>query len=151
RNSYWYAHQVLRSRARVVYGRVYDIPAAIGPVDVSTFGSILLHLRDPFLALANAARLTRETIVVTETAPALPPPARPTWWQRLLGRGAGERPATPAAYLTFCPRAEHPMRVDTWWCFSPEIIQQFLQVLGFEQSRVSHHSQPFQGRPLPLF
>jgi hypothetical protein len=30
---------------------VYDMPPAIGPVDVAVYGSILLHLRDPFRAL----------------------------------------------------------------------------------------------------
>jgi len=42
------------SRARMVYGSVYAIPTAIGAVDVATFGSVLLHVRDPFIALQNA-------------------------------------------------------------------------------------------------
>ncbi len=50
-NGYWLCHRAFRSRAKVVYGAVYDIPEAIGPVDVAIYGSILLHLRDPFLAL----------------------------------------------------------------------------------------------------
>src|SRR5262249_24602710 len=64
--AYWLAHAALKSQACKVYGSVYAIPEEIGPVDVATFGCVLLHLRDPFLALANALRLTRETIIVTE-------------------------------------------------------------------------------------
>jgi hypothetical protein len=51
-NACWLAHRLFESKARVVNGAVYDIPTAIGPVDVVVLGSILLHLRDPFLHLA---------------------------------------------------------------------------------------------------
>ncbi|MGH9122965.1 MAG: class I SAM-dependent methyltransferase, partial [Acidimicrobiales bacterium] len=57
-NAWWLAHQALGSRARVVYGPVYEMPSDIGPVDVAVFGAILLHLRDPFLALQRALELT---------------------------------------------------------------------------------------------
>src|SRR5262249_35068814 len=52
-NAYWFAHRLTQSKARVVYGSVYDIPRAIGPVDIAVYGSVLLHVRDPFLALEN--------------------------------------------------------------------------------------------------
>ena len=65
-NAWWLAHEVFGSNARVVYGTVYDLPPGIGSVDIATFGSVLLHLRDPFLALQNAAALARESIIVTD-------------------------------------------------------------------------------------
>src|SRR5262249_13627516 len=65
-NGYWLNHWVQKSQARVVYGTVYAIPSEIGPMDICIFGSILLHLRDPFLALYNALRLTRSTVIVTD-------------------------------------------------------------------------------------
>jgi hypothetical protein len=68
-NAWWLAHEVFKSNARVVYGTVYDLPPGIGSVDIATFGSILLHLRDPFLALQNAASLARESIIVTANPP----------------------------------------------------------------------------------
>ena len=89
RNSYWLCHRLRGSRARVVYGDIYDLPAGIGPVDVATFGCILLHLRDPFLALANAARFAREAITVTEVF------HQNEWDGRVLG--AEFLPAAPAA------------------------------------------------------
>jgi hypothetical protein len=58
-NAYWLAHRLLDSRSQVVYGNVYDIPEAIGPVDIAVYGSILLHMRDPFLALQSGLKLAR--------------------------------------------------------------------------------------------
>lgn len=92
-NGWWLCHRALGSRARIVYGDVYDIPGTIGAVDAATFGSILLHLRDPFLALASALRMVRETVIVTEpywrpvTLPApAPSPVPPSGWRRHLLR-----------------------------------------------------------------
>jgi SAM-dependent methyltransferase len=76
-NAYWLAHRLMKSKAKVVYGHVYAIPEAIGPVDVCVFGSCLLHFRDPFLALQNGLRLTKETVIVTDVLPEPPPPAAP--------------------------------------------------------------------------
>ena len=63
-NSFWFTRALLHSKVQMVYGTVYDIPEEIGPVDIATFGSILIHLRDPFLALWSALRLTTETVVI---------------------------------------------------------------------------------------
>jgi SAM-dependent methyltransferase len=68
-NGYWLCHRAFGSNAKMVNGAVYDIPPSIGPFDVAVFGSILLHLRDPFLALENAARMVRETIIVSDLSP----------------------------------------------------------------------------------
>lgn len=72
-DGFWLTHSAMKSKAKVVYGSVYDIPQEIGPVDITTFGSILLHVRDPFQALYKASLLTRERIIVTELNP---------WWRR---------------------------------------------------------------------
>jgi hypothetical protein len=174
-SSFWFCHQAFRSKAKVVYGRVYQLPAAIGPVDVCTFGSILLHLRDPFLALANALRLTRETVIVTECLHDLP------WEDALMGRPASVaprsrleraagritrwfrgRPAEPLATrdgmipaMTFLPDPADPgtvNRLNSWWFFTPAVIQRMLGVLGFERTEVTYHRQTFQQKyDLPLF
>lgn len=59
-------HRAFGSDARLAHGTVYDIPGGLGEFDVTTLGSILLHLRDPFRALESAAARTRGTIVVTD-------------------------------------------------------------------------------------
>jgi SAM-dependent methyltransferase len=168
RNSFWLAHEALRSRARVVHGSIYAVPAAIGPVDVCLFGSLLLHLRDPFLALANGARLTRQTFVVTDLLPEpwtpyLPPQpgnGRPAMGQRARRKFAFWllrllRWVTPYAdrlpHMVLLPDAANARNLDTWWALSPAIVQQYLALLGFEDARVYAHRQPHRGRPETLF
>jgi hypothetical protein len=68
-DGFWLIHAAMKSKAKVVYGSVYEIPLEIGTVDIATFGSILLHVRDPFQALYKASLLTRERIIVTEVKP----------------------------------------------------------------------------------
>jgi SAM-dependent methyltransferase len=138
-NAYWLCHRLLGSRARVVYGSVYELPDAIGPVDLTTFGCVLLHLRDPLGALARAARLTRQTLVVTE-----PVVIRSRLKRLLLRQIAG-----PAA--VFLPDFRTASPLTTWWLLTPAIIQSWLAVLGFEETRVSFHQQKFHGKPVRLF
>jgi hypothetical protein len=134
KNGWWFCHRIFKSKAKVVYGSVYNVPNEIGPVDIATFGSLLLHLRDPFAALRSALRLTRETVVVTDVAPA----------QQHLRE-------LPVMY--FCPsfRTAHQNQSVTWWIISPQIIVEFLGVLGFEKSSISYHKQRFQSSEVELF
>ena len=117
-DGFWLAHRAFGSRSRVVYGDIYSVPETIGPVDVAVFGCILLHVRDPFLALERSLRLVEDRVVVTELSP----------WEGL----------SPGA-MHFVPDAVAKGPIDTWWRFSPEVIQQFLAVLGFEESVITHH------------
>jgi SAM-dependent methyltransferase len=137
-NGWWLAHRALGSRAQVVYGTAYDIPTAIGPVDAATFGCVLLHLRDPFLALQNALRLTRDTVIITEQM-------QMSRWARLRLWLAG---GSAAAFLPDGRRCEPKV---VWWYFSPGVIRRMIGVLGFEDAAVSYHTQTFQGRPMPMF
>lgn len=137
-NSYWYCHRAHRSRARKVYGTVYAIPQSIGPVHIAVFGSILLHLRDPFLALQNGLQLATETAIVTDLLP------RRQFYQTLLGWLGRPR-------MTFLPQFQTRQHGGTWWVLSPQVIRQFLGVLGFEKTRLTYHRQKFQGRTRLLF
>ena len=65
-NAYRLGHELLNSEAKAVYGSVYSIPETIRAVDISVFGAILLHLRDPFLAMQSALKLTKETAIITD-------------------------------------------------------------------------------------
>jgi SAM-dependent methyltransferase len=150
-NAYWLCHRAFGSKGRVVYGSVYDIPGEIGPVDVTTFGSVLLHLRDPFLALERALRLTTETAVVTDLFgdprphPFDQTPARYVW--RALRR-VRARLAGPS--MQFLPDARTGESNGTWWYLSPALVQRFLAVLGFEESVVTYHEQLYLGAGTPL-
>jgi 2-polyprenyl-3-methyl-5-hydroxy-6-metoxy-1,4-benzoquinol methylase len=138
-NAYWHCHHAFRSRARMVYGTVYALPEEIGLVDIVTFGCVLLHVRDPFLALSNAAQLVPETIIVTE----------PLVVRSKLKRAVQRWLAGPS--LRFYPNFRTGEPKETWWVLSPEIIQSFLGVLGFEKQEVTYHTQIFRGRPVQLF
>ena len=114
-NAFWLSRQVRNSNARMIHGTVYDIPQDIEPFDIAMFGSILLHVRDPFLALQRAAAITKEAIVVTDVY---------------------------SETTQFIPDPDNG-RQDTWWNFSPERIIQFLRVLGFPNVETSFHQQRF--------
>ncbi len=144
-NAYWFCHRAFSSNAKVVYGTVYDIPPEIGPVDISTFGAVLLHVRDPFLALQNALRLTKETVIITE----------PIWWlgwrMQLVRKLAN---MFMKSYMIFVPNYETCAPSEMWWVLSPKLVKRFIGVLGFEDAKVTYHSQkhePYRDRRLVPF
>jgi hypothetical protein len=140
-NGWWLAHRAFNSKARVVYGTTYNIPAEIGPVDIATFGAILLHLRDPFFALQNAAKLTREKMIVTE----------PLWsWSKLLSYFSFSK--LYSGFAIFVPQGKLAEPKTGWWQLSPAIIERFMAVLGFEDTKVSYHRQmQTGGARIPFF
>jgi hypothetical protein len=144
-NAYWLCHRALRSHARLVHGTVYAVPDEVGEVEVATFGAILLHTRDPFAALASALRLTTETVVVTEPRDRLSVSPTISQVRNLLPRRL-RRPA-----MRFLPDWRTGRDPDGWWQLSPELVAAFLGVLGFEETRVNHHSQLYKGRHRPMF
>lgn len=129
-NAWWFCHEAFGSKAKLVFGTVYAIPREIGPVDISTVTAVLLHVRDPFLALQNVLSLTKETVVITE----------PFWARffhlRLLGGIIGP-------CMRFWPQLKDgkPSEPSTWWALPPATIKRFLQILGFEKTRVYFHIQ----------
>jgi hypothetical protein len=137
-NGWWLNHRARQSKARVVYGTVYDTPEEIGKVDLVTFGAVLLHVRDPFLALQSAMKLRPETAVITEHLS-----LRYSLPQVLTGK---VRPG-----LAFLPEFERCEPKATWWLLTPDIIKSMLGVLGFERCEVSYHLQRYKGRRRPMF
>jgi SAM-dependent methyltransferase len=134
-NGFWFAHSAFGSNAKMVYGTVYDIPEDIGLFDVCTLGSILLHLRDPFQALHSISKHVRDAVVVTDVIPAHSA-------SRLLEGGR---------LIEFLPDADSCSPIDTWYRLSPEIISEFLKILGFTNIIVSFHKQLFKGREIQLY
>jgi len=128
-NAFWLCHRLFESKAKMVYGTVYAVPQEIGAVDISIFGSILLHLRDPFCALQRALALTRETVIVAE----------PLWADR-LSRFLGKM---GVPYMRFLPNFAKCEPKDAWWYLPPAVITKFIQVLGFEDVQVYYHTQQY--------
>jgi SAM-dependent methyltransferase len=131
-NSYWFAHRLYNSLAKVVYGSVYEIPNQIGPVDIVVYGSILLHLRDPFFALQNGLKLARETVIVADAL-----------------RGQPVKFNEP--YMQFLPDPKTIEPKDTWWDIRPELVIRMIGVLGFEDTRISQHYQKYNGKSNLLY
>ena len=134
-NSFWLAHRAIQSRARVVYGTVYDVPAGIGRFDVCTFGSILLHLRDPFLALQRITSLVDETVVVSEVT------SRPGLNALLYGARTFIESATGIRLIRFLPSSRRGGPIDAWWVLSPQLVREYLAILGFPHASVRYHRQ----------
>ena len=114
KNAYWYAHRVLKSEAKAYYGDIYGIPEELGEFDVVMFGMVLPHLRDPFLALQSASRLSREWVIITQQAMNNPEPT-----------------------MFFMPDIETRADPMTWWLMSDRCVERMLGVLGFETTSIS--------------
>ncbi len=107
KNSYWFAHHALNSRAKVYYGNIHDLPQALGRFDVVLLAQILVHLRDPLGAILSASRLSSDAVVLTE--------------------GALED-ARPIA--SFIPRVNQGPD-HSWWCYSLGLYQTIFNILDF--------------------
>jgi len=132
-NGWWFAHECFRSEARMVYGTVYEIPSGIGPVDVATVCSVLLHVRDPFLALQKSTAHASEVIVTDRLSVTLSLP-------HLLLRG-----------IAFLPNPKTHEPKHSWWLLTPGIVRRMLGVLGFHRTKTTYHLQRYKGVPLPMF
>lgn len=135
-NGFWFAHKAFQSKSKVVYGDIYKIPEDIGMFDVSLFGSILLHLRDPFLALQMGAKHTNNSIIVTDCV------ATMSIKYYIAGKLMGLMGrATGLHCPVFIPNRKHPEYDGTWWQLTPGLIAEMLKILGFPYTRVTYHMQ----------
>ena len=133
-NGFWLCHKAFGSRAKMVNGVVYDIPVDIGPVDVAVFGSILLHLRDPFLALENGARLAQDAVIVADVSP-----------YGRLGSRFLKRPR-------FMPKADRPEWItDGWFRLPPLLVEEYLRILGFANTTITWGSYRYRDRTVPIY
>jgi SAM-dependent methyltransferase len=120
-NSYWLAHRLLSSQARLYCGNAYEGMPDVQSVDVAFFGSILLHLRDPLLALTKFAQITAQTMIITD-----------------LRENLGGFEVHPAMMLR--ANVQDYSNTGSWWAFTPAVLRQFLQVLGFRRFRYATHA-----------
>lgn len=111
KRAYWLAHRVLNSKAQAFYGDVYHLPNELGEFDVSFFGMIFPHLQDPFQALYQGARLSKDAVVIT-----------------------GSFSKTERAEMTFRPSADDTstFSIKGWWVLSIGCLRNMLGVLGFK-------------------
>lgn len=110
KNGYWLSHRALNSKARAVYGDIYNMPD-MGEFDIAYFGMIIGHLRDPIQALAQGAARCRETMIVTSMFEVNDEPRMKLY-------------PTASTYSN--------NHIKSWWHMTTGMCQQMLGVLGFE-------------------
>lgn len=151
---FWFGHRAFGSKAGVCYSSIYSLPETVGRFDVGVFGMVLLHVRDPFQAMARVLRQVDETAVVTEMFPSAH--LSPDLWGDFSSRpctdasDAGrveltepqkEHVAALSSRMYFCPQAALQEPKETWWHFTPSWIAEALKILGFDIESVSYHYQ----------
>lgn len=118
--AWWYLHHLYRSSVKFVQGNIYDMPTDLGMFDVTFAGAILLHLREPWGAMVEAASRTSEYMIVTES---------------LMDR---ESPLM-SNIMRFSPAAEHDL--TNWWSIYPGAVVSMFERLGFGDTTVTEHTQ----------
>lgn len=114
RNSYWLAHRLLKSKAAMYYGTIYDIPAEVGDFDVVVLGMILPHLREPFQGLLSASRRAKEWLIITQQSAPV---------------------KDGVAY--FMPDVKTCSPNVAWWSLSESCVERMLGVVGFRLEKVT--------------
>lgn len=127
-NAWKFLHKTFNSSAKYIIGSVYDINANFGSYDVVTLCSILLHLHDPFQAIANAASVASRNIIITEVS------------EELFFKHNLQIQDEPVLYFT--PRPSRP-EIDGRYMMTSSFIKHVLDVLGFDVT-ISRHLQKFQ-------
>jgi O-methyltransferase len=128
KNSYWFSHTALRSKAKVYYGDAYNLPAALGEFDVAVMGAVLLHCRDPLRIVEQCGKRAKSLVIAEKFYPEM----------------------EGAAVCRLAPTREN-FRWDTWWHFSTQFFTQFLGVMGFTTLEPTTHEQFHRARAHTLF
>lgn len=130
-----YCAERLGSTLHLEHGTIYDIPVALGDFDIVTFGSVLLHARDPVGALQRAAERATEAVVITDRYPTTLDTTRPL--------------------MEFMPTLGREMAWGgwTWWWITPPVFQNLLTIIGFRsfELSVSKHLHALSGQEIELF
>ncbi|MEQ8934773.1 MAG: hypothetical protein RIE56_03150 [Amphiplicatus sp.] len=111
KNSYWYCHGKMGSAAKAYYGDIYDLPEDLGEFDVVFYGMILTHLRDPYWALYQGARLCRDKLVIT---------------------GIWRQDSQPTAVFRPSASNDTNLGIKSWWLLSTGALSNMIGSMGFE-------------------
>jgi len=145
RNAYWYAHKAHNSNSKLIECHINNLPGDVGFYDISTICNVLLHLKDPFLAMEKMLSHTKEKIIITE----LGGYNRIKSYRNIIRNFIQRFRPTPSPSMTFLPNQTR--RPFMWWKLSPEIIVNIANILGFEKSTVTYHKQIVNGRTVWFF
>ncbi len=121
-------HAALQSKAKLYYGDVYNLPAALGQFDIAVIGAVLLHCRDPLRIVEQCGKMA-SLLIITDM-----------FYPDLEGAPVCRLAPTPQNFLW-----------HTWWHFSTQFFTQFLAVMGFTTTQTSTHQQYHRGKAYTLF
>lgn len=112
-NGWHYCRNRLDSKLELSFGSIYEIPKKLGNFDVVTFGSVLLHTRNPAGALQLAADRAKEAVIIMDRLPPNLDISRPL--------------------MEFMPKKERAKNFGgwTWWWISPKFFENLLTIRGF--------------------
>ena len=145
RNAYWYTHKAFNSKAKLIHAHACDLPRDLGIYDISLLYTMLVHIRDPYLALQNMLRHTGEKVVIIEIGSYTRQKSFRNIIRNLIRKIMPPSPPT----MTFLPCPERtPFK---WWKLSPEIIVNMVSTLGFEKTSVNYHAQLTEGGKIFLY
>lgn len=134
-NGWWYCRNRLNSKLELSFGSIYDIPMELGDFDVITFGSVLLHTRNPVGALQFAADRAREAVIITDRLPTNLDMNRPL--------------------MEFMPKKGMAQKFGgwTWWWISPKVFENLLTLKGFRRFELTTSKHLFvpMAREIELF
>ena len=133
RKGFWYAHLKNESNVRLYESAVYDVKPDIGFHDTAIFGSILLHLRDPFRALQTVTRHVRQEVIVADL------------YHESLEKDNSKE------FLEFLPNAKRQQPNNAWWRVKTSTVQEMLQILGFKTKHFSVSDYKFKDKERPVF
>ena len=144
-NAYWYVHKALNSKSKFIHSHVNDLPAELGIYDISIMCNVLLHVQNPYLALKNMLRHTREKMIITEPGGY----SRINNFRNIIRNLIRRIMPRPSPSMVFVPREDKNPFV--WWRFSPEIIISMVSNLGFKKSTINYHKQIVGGSKMYFF
>ena len=136
-NAYWYAHKAFNSKSKLIHSHVNDLPAEFGIYDISLICSVLIHIQNPFLAMQNMLRHTKEKAIITELGGYTRIKSFRNTIRNLIRKIITPLPDPPS--MTYIPNPKKKPFV--WWKLSPQIISNMASTLGFEKNTITYHKQ----------
>jgi SAM-dependent methyltransferase len=134
RNAFWFAHKALKSKSKLIISNIKNLPTKVETHDIGVIFSVLLHLRDPYLALMRMCSHVNEKIVITELGGYSVKPSLKNFIPNSIRKILGIK---RSPLMIFLPKFGKIASV--WWKFSPEMIMKMLEMLGFGKFTVNYH------------
>jgi hypothetical protein len=128
-NGFLFAYSKFNSKAKYIYGSIYDTSNIKDNFQIGTMNLVLTHLRDPFLGIHNLSKLITDTIIITEVYSKFTHPLL-----RIIEKVTNYR------LMRIHPNASHRSPTETWWNITPNTMEEFLKIIGFNE--IQRNSYP---------